>query len=62
MFKDLNEFIAALDKERELARITDAVSPDLEDGWRSLEVVLAAEESARSGRRVVLRETGTLAP
>ena len=30
MFKDLNEFIAALDKERELARITDPVSPDLE--------------------------------
>ena len=37
-------------------------SPDLEDGWRSLEVVLAAEESARSGRRVILCETGTLAP
>lgn len=27
-------------------------SPDLEDGWRSLEVVLAAEEAAREGRRV----------
>ncbi len=30
MFKDLNEFIGALDKERELARITERVSPDLE--------------------------------
>ena len=30
MFKDLNDFIAALDKERELARISDEVSPDLE--------------------------------
>ena len=30
MFKDLNDFIAALDKERELARITEPVSPDLE--------------------------------
>src|SRR5688500_2410390 len=30
MFNDLNEFIAALDRERELARVTDAVSPDLE--------------------------------
>ena len=30
MFKDLNHFIAALDKERELARITEPVSPDLE--------------------------------
>ncbi len=30
MFKDLNAFIAALDKERELARIVEPVSPDLE--------------------------------
>src|SRR5918993_438307 len=30
MFKDLNQFLAALDKERELARISDTVSPDLE--------------------------------
>jgi 4-hydroxy-3-polyprenylbenzoate decarboxylase len=30
MFNDLSEFIAALDQERELARITDPVSPDLE--------------------------------
>ena len=30
MFQDLNEFIAALDKERELARIAEPVSPDLE--------------------------------
>jgi 4-hydroxy-3-polyprenylbenzoate decarboxylase len=30
MFKDLNHFIAALDRERELARIDEPVSPDLE--------------------------------
>src|SRR3954466_12332362 len=30
MFKDLNNFIDALDKERELARIGEPVSPDLE--------------------------------
>ena len=30
MFKDLNEFITALDKAGELARITEPVSPDLE--------------------------------
>jgi 4-hydroxy-3-polyprenylbenzoate decarboxylase len=30
MFKDLNDFVAALERERELARITDPVSPDLE--------------------------------
>jgi 4-hydroxy-3-polyprenylbenzoate decarboxylase len=30
MFKDLNDFIAALDRERELARVADPVSPDLE--------------------------------
>jgi 4-hydroxy-3-polyprenylbenzoate decarboxylase len=30
MFKDLNEFIAALEKERMLARITEPVNPDLE--------------------------------
>ena len=30
MFKDLNDFVAALERERELARITDSVSPDLE--------------------------------
>ena len=30
MFKDLNDFISALDKSRELSRITDPVSPDLE--------------------------------
>ena len=30
MFKDLNDFIAALEKERELACIADEVSPDLE--------------------------------
>jgi 4-hydroxy-3-polyprenylbenzoate decarboxylase len=30
MFKDLNDFIGALDKARELARITDPVSSDLE--------------------------------
>src|SRR3954452_13550459 len=30
MFKDLNSFIAALEKERELARIAEPVSPNLE--------------------------------
>jgi 4-hydroxy-3-polyprenylbenzoate decarboxylase len=30
MFKDLDAFIAALDKEHELARVADPVSPDLE--------------------------------
>ena len=30
MFKDLTEFIAALERERELARIADPVSPELE--------------------------------
>src|SRR6185436_20126015 len=30
MFDDLNAFISALDKARELARITDPISPDLE--------------------------------
>src|SRR5512135_1228725 len=30
MFKDLNEFIAALDSKRMLARIDERVSPDLE--------------------------------
>jgi len=30
MFKDLNEFIAAVDKERELAVIREPVSPTLE--------------------------------
>ena len=30
MFNDLSEFITALDEERELARIADPVSPDLE--------------------------------
>jgi 4-hydroxy-3-polyprenylbenzoate decarboxylase len=30
MFNDLNEFIAVLDKQRELCRVTEPVSPDLE--------------------------------
>src|SRR4029079_3887267 len=30
MFKDLNSFVSALEKERELARISEPVSPDLE--------------------------------
>src|SRR4029450_2611419 len=30
MFKDLNAFISALEKERELARVAEPVSPDLE--------------------------------
>ena len=30
MFKDLNQFIDALDKDRELARVKEPVSPNLE--------------------------------
>src|SRR5687767_4243377 len=30
MFNDLNEFITALDRDRQLARITGTVNPDLE--------------------------------
>ena len=30
MYRDLNDFVAALEKERELARIGERVSPDLE--------------------------------
>src|SRR5438477_10592432 len=30
MFQDLNDFLRALDKDRELARIQEPVSPDLE--------------------------------
>src|SRR5919112_1335915 len=30
MFNDLKEFIAALDKQRELSRVAEPVSPDLE--------------------------------
>ncbi len=30
MYKDLNEFLAALDKEHELARVSEPVSPNLE--------------------------------
>jgi len=41
----LEHFVAAL-------RGKHPPTPDLEDGWRSLEVVLAAEESARTGRTV----------
>ena len=48
-------FLACVRSER-------AASPDLEDGWRSLEVVLAAEEAARSGRRVSLPGTRISVP
>src|SRR5437899_558785 len=30
MYRDLNDFLDALDKERELARVAEPVSPDLE--------------------------------
>jgi myo-inositol 2-dehydrogenase/D-chiro-inositol 1-dehydrogenase len=40
-------FVAAL-------RGTAAASPDLDDGLRALEIVLAAEESARTGRAVTV--------
>jgi hypothetical protein len=38
------------------------VSPDLEDGWRSLEVVLAAEEAGRSGSRVSVADSRIRVP
>ena len=38
----------------EAARTGQAVSPDLEDGYRSLAVVLASEESAAAGRLVTV--------
>jgi predicted dehydrogenase len=47
--KALEHFAAAVRGERSPA-------PDLADGYRSLQVVLAAEESARSGRTVTIRE------
>ena len=30
MYSDLNEFIAALEREKELAHVTEPLSPDLE--------------------------------
>jgi predicted dehydrogenase len=36
------------------ARGTGDASPDLDDGVRSLEIVLAAEEAARSGRTIAV--------
>ena len=38
------------------------VSPDLEDGYASMEVVLAAEEAARTGRTVRLETARTIRP
>jgi len=46
----------ALERFASAVRGERAPAPDLTDGWRSLEVVLAAEESARSGRTVAIRE------
>ena len=54
MFKDLNDFIAALDRERELARITDTVSPDLEISAvtdRVSKSLAAARDCCSSGPR-----------
>jgi UDP-N-acetylglucosamine 3-dehydrogenase len=48
----LEQFVAA-------AHGRAPTSPDLQDGWSSLEVVLAAEESAGTGRRVRLGDVRT---
>lgn len=50
--------------ERFLAGVRSGqpVSPDLEDGWRSLEVVLAAEEAGRSGSRVSVADSRIRVP
>lgn len=45
--ESLSRFVSA-------ARERDTVSPDLSDGYRSLEVICAAEESAQTGRWVSL--------
>jgi predicted dehydrogenase len=45
-------YAAALDRFARAVRGETAPYPDLEDGWRSLLVVEAAEASARSGRAV----------
>ena len=42
----------ALEHFVEAARGDHPASPDFEDGFRSLEVLLAAEEAARAGRRI----------
>jgi predicted dehydrogenase len=51
---------AALRHFFEAARTGQAVSPDLEDGYRSLAVVLAAEESATTGKLVSVSPGGDL--
>ncbi len=66
MFNDLNDFIAALDRERELARIAEPVSPDLEiaavdrprlevPGRRAGAAVRAADRLRHAGRRQPVR-------
>ncbi len=45
---------ASLSRFVSAARGRDTVSPDLLDGYRSLEVICAAEESAQTGRSVSL--------
>lgn len=50
--RDARSYRAALAAFAEAARTGRRVAPDMEDGWRSLAVVIAAEESARSGRHV----------
>jgi len=44
----LERFVAAV-------RGGQSVSPDLQDGWQSLAVILAAEESVRTGRTVTMK-------
>ena len=52
----------ALEHFVEAARGDHPASPDFEDGWRSLEVVLAGEEAARVGRRVPVENPGAAWP
>ncbi|MDQ3520399.1 MAG: Gfo/Idh/MocA family oxidoreductase [Gemmatimonadota bacterium] len=51
----LTHFVAAVSARKPAV-------PDIEDGYRSLSVILAAEESARSGRAIAIRdmESGSL--
>ncbi|HUF90706.1 MAG TPA: Gfo/Idh/MocA family oxidoreductase [Gemmatimonadota bacterium] len=50
----------ALERFASAVRGERSPSPDLTDGYRSLEVVLAAEESARTGRTVAIPDSGPI--
>jgi predicted dehydrogenase len=54
-------FAAALEAFANCVRTGAPTSPNLDDGYRSLMAVLAAEESARRGEVVLLRPLGTSA-